>query len=151
MARIIPRIMGEAIIDRDFGSPYSPEHTSGAYTFPPPHIHFGASICSNDDKDRVKWLLLTPNALPWLSVEPFLGPVDDVPLEGIGWIVAGGESGPGARPLDPAWVRDLRDRANALGIPFFFKQWGGERNKRGGDDAVLDGKRWTQFPTTLSS
>jgi protein gp37 len=104
------------------------------------------SVSSNADARRVRILEDTPVAVRGVSFEPLIGPVDRVPLRNIGWVIAGGESGPNARPMDLTWIRDLRDRSVDAGIPFFFKQYGGVSDKRGGDDAVLDGVRWTQFP-----
>lgn len=89
----------------------------------------------------------------WLSVEPLLGPVDVRPAleSGIRWVVAGGESGPGARPCELDWLRDIRDACREVGVPFFLKQLGGrsatKRGKRGGDHALLDGERHVEWPS----
>ncbi len=117
-----------------------------APTTPASNIWLGASVCSNDDAWRADALRATPAVIRFLSVEPLLGPVDRVDLDGIDWLIAGGESGKGARPMNTAWVRDLRDRCVARNIPFFFKQWGGAVDKRGHGDAVLDGRRWMECP-----
>jgi protein gp37 len=77
-------------------------------------------------------------------VEPLIGAIGKLDLTGIDWVIVGGESGPGARPMDPAWVRDIRDQCNASGVAFFFKQWGGLRPKSGGRE--LDGREWSDFP-----
>jgi protein gp37 len=79
-------------------------------------------------------------------VEPLLGPLDALDLTGIDWVIVGGESGPGARPLDPAWVRDVRDRCIASHVRFFFKQWGGVFKSRTG--RTLDGRTWDEIPGT---
>jgi protein gp37 len=111
-----------------------------------PNVWLGVSIENNDYAWRADMLRETPSAVRFLSVEPMLGPVDKVDLTDVDWVICGGESGHGARPMDPAWASDLRDRCVSDGIPFFLKQLGGSRDKRGGDDAVLDGRRWTEFP-----
>ena len=76
-----------------------------------------------DYLERIDHLRQTPAAVKFLSLEPLLGPIPDINLEGIDWVIAGGESGPGARPMDPKWVIDIRDQCLAAGVPFFFKQW----------------------------
>ena len=80
----------------------------------------------------------------FLSIEPLLGPVGRLPLDGIGWVIVGGESGPKARPMLPDWAREVRDQCLANRVPFFFKQWGGPRPKSGG--RLLDGREWSQWP-----
>lgn len=102
-------------------------------------------------EDRIPVLLETPAAVRWLSAEPLLGPVeiDDFlwPAEGrpaLDWVVAGGESGPGARPMDPSWPRSLRNQCICGRVPYFFKQWGGTTAKAGGCE--LDGRTWRQMP-----
>ena len=80
----------------------------------------------------------------FLSLEPLLGPLKDLDLSGIDWVIVGGESGPGARPMDPAWARDLRDQCKRAKVPFFFKQWGGKNKKQAG--RVLEGRTWDQMP-----
>ena len=90
----------------------------------PSGIWLGVSIESNDYAWRADMLRETPAALRWISAEPLLGPLDRVDLTGIDWVVVGGESGRGARPMHPSWARDLHDRCVASGIAFFFKQWG---------------------------
>jgi protein gp37 len=97
---------------------------------------------------RIPQLLLTPAAVRFLSCEPLLGPVDlwaYLELGGIDWVIVGGESGHGARPMNPAWARSLRDQCRDAGVAFFFKQWGGRTPKSGG--RVLDGRTWDQMPT----
>jgi protein gp37 len=99
---------------------------------------------------RLAWRLLTFRDVTFvqrrfLSLEPLLGPLPSLDLAGIDWVIVGGESDPGHRPLDPDWVRDLRDRCVRLGVPLFFKQVGGRTPKAGG--RLLDGRTWDQFPT----
>jgi len=79
-----------------------------------------------------------------VSFEPLLGPLPDINLEGIDWVIVGGESGPFARPMKPDWVIDIRDQCLAADIPFFFKQWGGVNKKRNG--RLLNGQIWNNMP-----
>lgn len=83
----------------------------------------------------------------FLSLEPFLGPLPGIDLRDIDWVIAGGESGPRARPLAPEWVQDVRDACVRDDVPFFFKQWGGTRKKRAG--RVLDGETWDEMPARV--
>lgn len=113
----------------------------------PSHIWLGTSIEDGTKLSRVCHLRQTPVLIRFLSIEPLIGSVGELPLDGIGWVIVGGESGPRARPLDPQWVRDVRDQCLAADVPFFFKQWGGLRPKSGG--RTLDGREWNQWPRTL--
>ena len=83
----------------------------------------------------------------FLSLEPLLGPLPDLDLGGIDWVIVGGESGPGARPMAPEWVVDIRRQCRKAGISFFFKQWGGVHKKRAG--RLLDGRTWDEMPPKL--
>lgn len=114
----------------------------------PPHIWVGVSVELERYRWRVDHLRQVPAAVRFISAEPLLGPLTQVSLEGIQWVITGGESGPGARPCDPAWVRDLRDRCQSQGIAFFHKQWGGIRPSAGG--RMLDGRTWEEFPVVRS-
>jgi protein gp37 len=116
----------------------------------PAHIWLGVSVENIDYAWRAKMLKETAATVRWISAEPLIGSLSDLQLAGIDWLVAGGESGPGARAMDAQWVRELRDRCKAEGVKFFFKQWGGETKKGGGDKARLDGRRWTQYPNRRS-
>ena len=87
-------------------------------------------------------------AVKFLSIEPLLGPLPDLDLAGIDWVIVGGEFGPGARPMREEWVLDIRDQCLRQGIPFFFKQWGGVRKKRAG--RLLQGRTWDEMPTVSS-
>ena len=93
---------------------------------------------------RVTELRAVPAAVRFLSCEPLLGPLSNLDLSDIGWVIVGGESGPGARPMDPDWVREIRDSCRQAEVPFFFKQWGGIRAKSGGRE--LDGRTWDEMP-----
>ena len=84
----------------------------------------------------------------FLSVEPLLGPIPDLPLDGIHWVIVGGESGPGARPMQEDWVLEIRDQCQSADVPFFFKQWGGVNKSRTG--RTLQGRTWDGLPATSS-
>ena len=144
---------------RDFlRSPDLRRRPGGGVRLPLPNVWLGTSVEDQQTLDRrVVPLLETPAAVRWISAEPLLeaitvfsvdGPVDvcrggKSPLH---WVVCGGESGPGARPMRPDWARSLRDQCAAAGVPFFFKQWGGRNRKRAG--RVLDGRTWDGMPGT---
>lgn len=115
----------------------------------PPNVWLGTSIENDRWTVRADHLRETPRAIRFLSCEPLLGPLPSLDLTGIDWVIVGGESGVGHRPIDPAWVRDLRDRCNEAGVAFFFKQWGGRTPKSGG--RVLDGRTWDEMPRTLAA
>lgn len=108
------------------------------------NIWLGTSIESNEYVSRADQLRKIPSAVLFLSCEPLLGPLPDLDLDGIDWVIVGGESGHAARPMDTAWVADLRDRCLEAGLPFFFKQWGGRTPKAGGRE--LEGRTWDQMP-----
>jgi protein gp37 len=111
----------------------------------PQHIWLGVSIEDRAALVRLKHLQETRASIRFVSFEPLLGPVGPVDLTGIHWAIAGGESGNKARPVDPLWVRELRDQCVASGVAFFFKQWGGRTPKARGN--TLDGRQWLQYPT----
>lgn len=111
----------------------------------PTHIWCGVSVEDSGAKSRIAHLRNAPAGVRFLSVEPLLGPVGNVEFKGIDWVIAGGESGPRARPVNIDWVRELRDQCLKQGVAFFFKQWGGLRPKSGG--RLLDGIEWNGFPS----
>lgn len=111
----------------------------------PRNIWMGVSVENTAVAGRVDDLRTVPAAIRFLSCEPLLGPLDDLSLDGIDWVIVGGESGPRARPMEPNWVLDLRERCRARGIPFFFKQWGGVRKDRTGRE--LDGRTYDELPS----
>ena len=90
----------------------------------PENVWMGVSVESQEYTWRIEYLRRVPASVRFLSIEPLLGPIDDLPLEGIHWVIVGGESGPGARPMDANWVRSIRDQCSSSGVAFFFKQWG---------------------------
>ena len=110
----------------------------------PAHIWMGVSVEDGTKLSRVRHLGGTAAQVRFLSLEPLIGPIDQLDLNGIHWTIVGGESGPGARPMHPDWVRQIRNRCVAYEVPFFFKQWGGPRPKSGG--RLLDGEEWNEFP-----
>lgn len=110
----------------------------------PAHIWCGVSVEDAKAASRITHLRQSPAGVRFLSIEPLIGAVGKVNLEGIDWVIAGGESGPGARPIHLEWVREIRDQCQAQKVAFFFKQWGGIRPKSGGRE--LDGREWSEFP-----
>ena len=114
----------------------------------PRHIWCGVSVEDRQARSRIDHLREAPAGARFLSIEPLLGPVGELNLAGIDWVIVGGESGPRARPMDPEWARSVRDQCVEQGVRFFFKQWGGLRPKDGGRE--LDGREWNGFPTELS-
>jgi protein gp37 len=103
---------------------------------PLPNLWLGTSIESDDYVWRADALREAPAAVRFLSLEPLLGPLPSLDLDGIGWVIVGGESGPRHRPIDEEWVLDIRDRCAAADVPFFFKQWGGRTPKANGRELV---------------
>ena len=111
----------------------------------PDNVWMGVSVESDKNRDRIEQLREVPARVRFLSIEPLLGPLKDLDFEGIDWVIVGGESGPGARPVNPDWVLDLRDQCLDAGVPFFFKQWGGVHKKKSG--RMLEGRTWDEMPT----
>ena len=110
----------------------------------PSNIWQGVSVENADYSWRVQHLRRVPAKVRFISVEPLLGPIPNLPLKGISWVIVGGESGPNHRNIDISWVRDIRDQCLSINVPFFFKQWGGNTSKAGGRH--LDRKVWSQMP-----
>ena len=110
----------------------------------PRTVWVGVSVEDRTQLARVDALRSVPAAVRFVSAEPLLGPVGGMDLTGIDWVIVGGESGPRARSMDPAWALEIRDQCAQLSIPFFFKQWGGRTPKAGG--RLLDGSTWDQMP-----
>ena len=109
-----------------------------------PHIWMGVTVENADHVARIDDLRHSGAGTKFLSLEPLLGPIPDLDLDGIDWVIVGGESGPGARPMHPNWVRDIREQCGRLEVPFFFKQWGGTNKKKAG--RMLDGRTWDGMP-----
>ena len=114
---------------------------------PLPHVWLGTSIENDRWVKRADAVRNTPAAVRFISAEPLLGPLPSLDLTEIDWLIVGGESGAGARPVDATWVRELRDRALNAGVPLFFKQWGGRTPKARGRE--LDGRTWDEYPTPV--
>mgnify|MGYP001773561783 CR=1 FL=1 len=109
----------------------------------PKNVWIGVSVEAQKYTYRIDYLRQVPAQVRFLSCEPLLGPLE-LDLEGIHWVIVGGESGPKRRPVHPDWVRSIRDQCLREGIPFFFKQWGGRTSKSGG--RILDGRTWDEMP-----
>ena len=112
----------------------------------PSNLWMGTSVENADYLHRVDTLRQIPAQTRFLSLEPLIGAVPDIDLINIDWVIAGGESGPGARKIEEDWVRSIRDQCEEAGVRFFFKQWGGTNKKRSG--RMLDGRTWDYFPQT---
>lgn len=115
----------------------------------PSNVWMGVSVEDVDAIHRIDDLRRVPAAIKFISCEPLLGPLGNMSLEDINWVIAGGESGPRCRPLEIGWVRAIRDRCNENQIPFFFKQWGGRTPKTLGRE--LDGRLWDEMPYVQST
>lgn len=109
-----------------------------------PNIWMGVTVENDQHMDRIDRLREVPAAVRFLSLEPLLGPLSGLNLSNIDWVIVGGESGPGARSMDPSWVLDLRDQCLDAGVAFFFKQWGGVQKKKAG--RLLEKRTWDQMP-----
>jgi protein gp37 len=108
------------------------------------NIWMGVSVESQSYVSRIDALRETPARVRFLSLEPLLGPLDSLDLHGIHWVIVGGESGPGSRPMNQEWVRSIREQCGAQEVPFFFKQWGGVNKKKAG--RILDGETYDAMP-----
>lgn len=109
-----------------------------------PNIWQGVTVESADYLHCIDLLRRVKASVKFLSLEPLLGPMPRLKLKGIDWVIVGGESGPGARPMAEEWALDLRDQCLAARAPFFFKQWGGTNKKKAGRE--LAGRLWSQMP-----
>jgi protein gp37 len=114
----------------------------------PGNVWMGVSVETPSYTFRIDDLRQVTAAVRFLSLEPLLGPLDGLDLDGIDWVIVGGESGPKARPMEASWVIDVRDQCQAAGVPFFFKQWGGVNKKKRG--RLLDGRTWDEMPASPS-
>lgn len=110
----------------------------------PRNVWMGVSIENRRFVHRADFLRRVPSAVRFISAEPLLGPLDGLSLEGIDWLIAGGESGHRHRPVRAEWILDLRDRCKREGVAFFFKQWGGRHPKTGG--RLLEDEEWSDMP-----
>ncbi len=114
----------------------------------PANVWLGVTVERADYRFRIDDLRHVPARVKFLSLEPLLGPLRGLDLRGIDWVIVGGESGPGARPLQTRWALDIRDQCSAAQVPFFFKQWGGVRKKRAG--RLLEGRTWDAMPAAAA-
>jgi protein gp37 len=115
----------------------------------PANVWMGVSIENQDYKYRIDHLRNTDAAVKFLSLEPLLGPIPELDLENIGWVIVGGESGPKARAIREEWVIEIRDQCLKADVPFFFKQWGGVHKKQNG--RLLEGITWDQMPACANA
>ena len=114
-----------------------------------PNIWMGVSVETEEYYGRIEDLREVPAKTRFLSCEPLLGPLSDLNLNSIDWVIAGGESGPGARPMEPEWVESIRDQCVSAQTAFHFKQWGGVNKKKTG--RMLGGRTWDEFPMAVAS
>jgi protein gp37 len=115
----------------------------------PPNVWMGVSVENEQAVHRVHDLQSVPASVRFLSIEPLLGPINKLPLEGIGWVIVGGESGPGARPMETSWVQSIFRQCRRSKVSFFFKQWGGVRKDRTG--RLFNGRTYDEMPTIRKS
>lgn len=108
-----------------------------------PNIWLGVTVESENQKQRIPYLINTPAKIKYLSIEPMITPINDLSLNNIDWVIVGGESGPGSRPIKEQWVTSIRDNCIKNKVPFFFKQWGGINKKATG--SLLEGKYWKEL------
>ncbi|MBD3275678.1 MAG: DUF5131 family protein [Candidatus Marinimicrobia bacterium] len=112
-----------------------------------PHIWMGVSVENQDMIPRIDHLRNINAGIKFLSLEPLIGPISNLNLNNIDWVIAGGESGHNARPVKEDWIIDIRDQCEFAGVPFFFKQWGGFNKKKNG--RVLEGRTWDEMPEII--
>jgi protein gp37 len=111
------------------------------------NIWMGVTVENKDYIHRIEHLRGSGAYLKFLSIEPLLSHLPQLNLDGMDWVIVGGESGPRARPMNPAWVINIRNRCDEVGVPFFFKQWGGSRKKQSG--RLLEGRTWDEMPPLM--
>lgn len=113
----------------------------------PANVWMGVSVEDNDNIQRIDHLRGIGASLKFLSLEPLIGPLPGLRLDGIDWVIVGGESGPGSRPIEEQWILEIRDSCLEAGLPFFFKQWGGFHKKKAG--RLLEGQTWDEMPSVV--
>jgi protein gp37 len=111
------------------------------------NIWMGVTVEADNYTYRIEHLKNTNAKVKFLSLEPLLSPISNLPLEGIDWVIVGGESGPNARSIKKDWVIDIRNQCQNSKVPFFFKQWGGVNKKKAGRE--LEGRIWSETPSLL--
>lgn len=119
------------------------------FSFPPQNIWLGTSVENQEVTDRISHLKEIPASVRFLSLEPLLGPLPGLNLDGVDWVIVGGESGNGARKMKEEWVVEIKNQCEKAGVPFFFKQWGGVNKKEEGRD--LRGQKWEEMPDGVPS
>lgn len=112
------------------------------------NMWIGVSVENEDYVYRIDRLRKTGARIKFLSLEPLIAPIPRLDLKGIDWVIVGGESGPGARLMDPSWVIDIRNQCLKAEVPFFFKQWGGVNKKKAGRE--LEGRTWDEMPRAMA-
>lgn len=115
----------------------------------PGNVWMGVSVENQETVHRIQHLVKTQARIKFLSLEPLLGPLPNLLLEDIDWVIVGGESGPRSRPIETQWVSEIRDQCLAAKAPFFFKQWGGINKKKTG--RILDGRIWDEMPSEIAA
>ncbi|PIS29288.1 MAG: hypothetical protein COT43_04120 [Candidatus Marinimicrobia bacterium CG08_land_8_20_14_0_20_45_22] len=115
----------------------------------PENVWMGVTVENEESVFRIKHLRSIPAAVRFLSVEPLIGPITGINLSGINWVIVGGESGPGARPMKSEWVFEIKEHCQNANVPFFFKQWGGFNKKKNG--RTLEGKVYNEMPEKYQS
>jgi protein gp37 len=112
------------------------------------NVWMGVSVENQEYTYRIDHLRKTEAKIKFLSIEPLIGPVNEMNLNNINWVIVGGESGPRSRPIEKDWVLDIKDQCKKANVPFFFKQWGGTNKKKTG--RLLQGRTWDELPTNLN-
>jgi protein gp37 len=115
----------------------------------PPNIWMGVTVENQKVIERIDYLRNTSAFIKFLSLEPLIGPIHNLNLYNIDWVIVGGESGPKARPMKKEWVLDIKDQCDKAGVKFFFKQWGGFNKKKSG--RLLEGKTYNEMPDLINS
>ena len=115
----------------------------------PTNVWMGVSVENAKYTARIADLRATPAKIRFLSLEPLIGEIGEIDLDGIDWVIVGGESGPGARPMQPEWVLQIQKQCSEAAVPFFFKQWGGVNKKRTGRE--LNGRTYDELPRVLQA
>jgi protein gp37 len=136
-------ILQEPVLRGVDGAEMARWHREGV-PWPLPNVWLGTRVEDSRVLGRVDHLRRVPAEVRYLSCEPLIGPLDELNLSGVHWVIVGGESGPGHRPIEADWIRHIQGQTARVGAAFFFKQWGGAKPKSGGRE--LDGRTWDEMP-----